>query len=91
MSNILQFHSPEYKQCEELIKQYQEQCNLLLTASDFKFRKINKRTERIFFEAIGWAHEINNKKQQEIIHKRLLNINLNTRAELESRGFYAAK
>ena len=90
MSNILQFHSPVFKECEELIKQYQDAQNLLFKARDWQFRKIHRKSYSIFCAAIDLAATLKNKNQQESIKKRLLDIYQNTRAELAARRNHAA-
>lgn len=52
------------------------------------FKNIEKEMGIIFAELEDKIGEINIEKQRSIIHKRLININLNICAELESRKSY---
>lgn len=88
MTNILQFHSKEYKQCEKLVREYENLGELLLKADGIFFDFINKEMDIMLAELEDLIEEINHEKQRVSIAKRLLNINLNIRAELESRKSY---
>ena len=88
MSNILQFHSKEYKQCEKLVREYENLGELLLKSKGIFFENINKEMDLMLAELEDLIEEINHEKQRVSIAKQLININLNVIAELESRKSY---
>jgi len=88
MTNILQFYSKEYKQCEKLIREYENLGELLLKSSGMFFDNINKEMNIMFAQLEDLVGEINHEKQRVSIAKRLLNINMNIHNELDSRKSY---
>jgi len=88
MSNVLQFHSKKYKQCDTLVNAYDNLGNLLLKAEGEFFNSIEAEMEQIFFQLEDLIGEINHEKQRVSIHRRLLNINMNIYNELKTRKHY---
>lgn len=76
MTNVLQFHSKEYKHCANLVEQYERLAGILMNSEGVVAVDIIKQLELIYNDFRENVRDISHKGQQYALAKRILDKNL---------------